>query len=281
MCFTSGRPRTSRSSRPSAGRSTGSATRVFVVGSDYIFPRLAAEVVRDQVAAIGGELVGEMYVPLGSTAVGPMVAAIVEAKPGVVLNLINGDSNVAFFRALRAAGVTPASVPVISFSIAEPELRAMPRADIAGDYAAWNYFQSVDTPANVDFVRRYQARFGADRVTSDPIEAAYVGVHLWAQAVADAGTADPPAVRRAFRRQTMAAPEGPVAIDPDTQHAWKTVRIGRIRPDGQFDIVWDSGRPVRPVPYPFTRSRSDWHAAIDGLYRGWGRKWAADPGGTP
>ena len=255
--------------------------RVFVVGSDYIFPRLAGEVVRDQVAAIGGELVGEVYIPLGSTAVGPMVAAIAQAKPSVVLNLINGDANVAFFRALRAAGVKPETTPVISFSIAEPELQAMPRADIAGDYAAWNYFQSVDTPANVAFVARYQARFGADRVTSDPIEAAYIGVHLWAQAVADAGTTDPVAVRRAFRRQTIAAPEGPVAIDPDTQHAWKTVRIGRVRADGQFEIVWESGRPVRPGPYPFTRSRPDWHAAIDRYYQGWGRQWAADPRESP
>jgi urea transport system substrate-binding protein len=248
--------------------------RFFLVGSDYVFPRVAGEIVKDQVAALGAELVGEHYLPLGSTEVAGVVEQIVKAKPHAVLNLINGDTNLAFFQALRQAGVTPRQVPVVSFSIAEPELQAMPRAELAGDYTVWNYFQSVDTPANRDFVRRFRARYGADRVTSDPVEAAYVGARLWAQAVAAAGSADPAAARQALKHQTLAAPEGVVSIDADTQHAWKTVRVGRIRADGQFDVVWDSAHPIRPVPFPISRPRSAWEALLARLHDGWGGRWA-------
>jgi urea transport system substrate-binding protein len=254
--------------------------RFFLVGSDYVFPRVASAIIRDQVAALGGQIVGERYLPLGAGDAGPVAAEVARARPSAVLNLINGDTNITFFRALRAAGITPRDVPVLSFSIAEPELQTLPLADLAGDYAAWNYFQSIDTPANRRFVERFQARYGNDRVTSDPIEAAYVAVHLWAQAVQAAHSTSPAAIRLALCRQSLAAPGGVIAIDADTQHAWKTVRIGRIQPNGQFAIVWDSSRPVRPVPFPLSRPRSDWLGLLDRLHRDWGGQWV-NPRSTP
>jgi urea transport system substrate-binding protein len=249
-------------------------TRFYLVGSDYVFPRTANEIIKDQVEAIGGEVVGEDYLPLGSTEVAAIVERIRTAKPAVILNTINGDSNVAFFRALRAGGIRAADVPTISFSLGEAEIRRMAVSDLVGDYAAWCYFQSIDTPENRAFVEHFRARYGAGRVTDDPMEAAYAGVHLWAQAVAAAGTAEPQAVRDRLGVQSYPAPEGVVAIDADTQHLWKAVRIGRVRPDGQFDIVWDSGRPVKPEPYPGRRSRTEWQAFLDGLYEGWNGNWA-------
>jgi urea transport system substrate-binding protein len=247
--------------------------RFFLVGSDYVFPRTAHAIIRDQVTAMGGSVVGEAYLPLGSQDVAPVVAAIVAARPQVILNTINGDTNVAFFRALRAAGITPATVPTMSFSFAEPELRRLPAAEMAGDYATLNYFQSVDREQNRRFVERYRRRYGADRVTSDPIEAAYFGVHLWAQAVEDAGVAEVEAIRKAIKRQSYDAPGGVVYVEPENQHTWKIVRIGKIRADGQFDVVWTSEKPVRPVPYPIYRSREAWTAFLDDLYRGWGGAW--------
>jgi urea transport system substrate-binding protein len=247
--------------------------RFFLVGSDYVFPRTANAIIRDQVTALGGAVVGEAYLPLGSHDVGPVVAAIRAAGPQVILNTINGDTNVAFFRALRAAGITPASVPTMSFSFAEPELRRLPAREMAGDYATLNYFQSVDREQNRRFVERYRRRYGADRVTSDPIEAGYFGVHLWAQAVADAGVAEVGAIRKAIKRQSYDAPGGVVYVEPENQHTWKIVRIGKIRADGQFDVVWSSEKPIRPVPYPIYRSREEWTAFLDGLYRGWGGAW--------
>ncbi|MGA2409554.1 MAG: transporter substrate-binding protein [Candidatus Binataceae bacterium] len=229
--------------------------RLFLVGSDYIFPRVATEIVRDQVKRMGGTIAGECYIPSGGVEMAPLVAAITASKPDLIVNTINGDSNISFFRSLRSSGLTPDLVPVISFSIGENELRSL---DIAGNYAAWNYFQSIDRAENRLFVEAFRARYGPQRVTSDPMEAAYIGVHLWAQAVEAAGSDDLPCVREALRHQTFNAPEGSVHIDPDNQHTWKTIRVGKIVDEGQFDIIYSSENPIRPEPFPDSRSVDEW-----------------------
>lgn len=255
------------------------ARSFYLVGSDYVFPRTAAAIVHAQIAALGGNIVGEDYLPLGNPRLATerldeVVHKIADAHPDVILNTINGDGNIAFFAALRQAGITPAQIPTVSFSIAEDELRSMDRDAMAGDYAAWNYFQSISRPENQLFVKQFQQKYGSDRVTDDPIEAGYFGVFLWAQAVEDAGSTAPTDVRRTLPNQSFPAPQGIVSIDPENQHTWKTVRIGRIRPDGQFTIVWTSDHPVRPVPYPIYRSREQWDGFLEELYLGWDRQWS-------
>jgi len=247
--------------------------RFFLVGSDYVFPRAANAIIRDHVTAWRGRIVGEEYVPLGSSDLEPIARAIAAAQPDAILNTLNGDSNIAFFTALRAAGITPARVPTMSFSLAEQEIRSLPADTIAGDYAAWNYFQSLDTGENQQFVRSFKARYGADRVTSDPIEAAYVGVHLWAAAASAAGSPEPAAVRAAVADRSIRGPGGMIYIDPENRHAWKTVRIGRIRPDGQFQVVWSSEYPIRPVPYPPQRTVQAWEELLKQLQTSWGGRW--------
>jgi urea transport system substrate-binding protein len=252
-------------------RTTG--RRFFLVGSDYVFPRAANVIIRDGVTTWHGTIAGEAYVRLGSRDVEPVVRAIVAAKPDAILNTLNGDTNIAFFTALRAAGVTPARIPTMSFSIAENELQILPKAMMAGDYAAWNYFQSIDSEANQTFVQAFKARYGQNRVTSDPIEAAYAGVYLWAAAVAAAGTPDVDAVRTAVGDRSQRGPGGMIYVDPENHHTWKTVRIGRIRPDGQFDIVWSSEYPIRPVPYPPQRTVQAWDELLQQLFTSWGGHW--------
>ena len=149
-----------------------------------------------------------------------------------------------------------------------------------GDYAAWNYFQSLDRPENLAFVRSFKARYGADRTTSDVMAAAYNGVMLWAQAVREADTADVRQVRNAMRHQSLSAPEGVIAVDPETQHTWRPVFIGRIRPDGQFDVVWSSRTAVRPVPFPISRSRSEWERVVAELHQSWGGRWVNPTAGS-
>lgn len=250
----------------------------FLVGSDYVFPRTANAIIKDQLSAIRGEVVGERYIPLGSSDVEAVVQQIVQNRPAVILNTINGDTNIAFFRELRAVGITPTEIPTMSFSIAEQELRSLGTGNMIGDYACWNYFQTVDTVENMAFVKAFKKRYGTDRVTTDPMEAAYLGVRLWAQAVREAGTDEVVAVRKSMANQTLKAPEGMVYVNAENNHTWKTVRIGKIRGDGQFEIVWSSEKPVRPVPYPIYRSASEWHDFLDDLYRGWGNRWSK-PGG--
>ncbi len=251
--------------------------RVMLVGSDYIFPHIANAIIREQVQALGGEIVGEQYVLLGSTEVQPLVNQIAETRPDVILNTINGDTNRAFFTELRARGITADQVPTVSFSLAEPEVQQLGISLVAGDYAAWNYFQSLPTPENQAFVARYRARYGAQSVISDPMEAAYIGVYLWAQAVDEAQSPTPGDIRTALLRQSLLAPEGIVSIDAATQHLWKPVRIGQIATDGQFQIVWDSQNAVRPEPYPFGRPPASWHSVIADYQSRWRGQWA-NPG---
>lgn len=245
----------------------------FLVGSDYVFPRTASAIIKDQVAALGGEIVGEEYILLGSQDVTAVVDHIVRARPAVLVNTINGDTNIAFFQQLRGAGITPQRMPTMSFSIGESELTSLDAASMTGDYAAWNYFQSIESPENAAFIQNFQQKYGGERVISDPMEAAYFGVLLWAQAVREAGSAEAADIRAAVGDQSRLAPGGLVYIDRATRHTWKFVRIGKIRPDGQFDIVWNSGVPVRPVPFPLYRHRSEWDEFLEGLYKEWGGQW--------
>jgi urea transport system substrate-binding protein len=223
--------------------------KIFLLGSDYIFPRTANRIVKAQLAALGGELAGEVYLPLGSKEVGEAIADILAVKPDAILNTLNGDSNVAFFLHLREAGLKPEDLPVMSVSVAEEEVRTIGPSNIAGHLVVWNYFQTVDTPENRKFVKAYKARYGENRVTDDPIEAAYLGVYLWKQAVEKAGSTDVVKVRAAAKNIEFAAPSGKVKIDAQTQHTWKTVRIGKVRLDGQIEEIWNSGAPVRPDPF--------------------------------
>ncbi|MFP4318545.1 MAG: urea ABC transporter substrate-binding protein [Phormidium sp.] len=223
----------------------------FLVGSDYVFPRTANTIIKEQLAAEGGTVVGEDYMPLGSTEVTPIITKIQQALPdgGVIFNTLNGDSNVAFFTQMQGAGMDPERYPVMSVSVAEEEVRQIGVDLLVGHYAAWNYFQTVETPENETWVEAFKAEYGEDRVTNDPMEAAYIMVYLWKQAVEQSGDAyDLEAVRAAAIGQSFAAPEGPVTMNAN-HHLSKTVRIGQVRDDGLFDIVWSTDAPVDPQPW--------------------------------
>lgn len=249
------------------------ARRFLLVGSNYIWPRCVNAIARDQILGLGGDVVEEAYLAFGSTDVDEIVRLIAEKKPDVVLSSVVGDSAIAFARGMRAAGLDPSKVPTVTFAVGENELQAMQPGDMAGDYAAWSYFQSIGGARNRAFVDAFRASYGADRSVGDVNESAWMGVHMWAQAVREAGTTDVRQVRSAMRRQSMDAPEGVVAIDPESQHAWRTACIGRIRTDRQVDVVWTTGIPIRPVPFPATRTRAAWESFVDELRRGWGGRW--------
>jgi len=223
----------------------------FLVASDYVFPRTANTIIKEQLKAKGGTDVGEDYLPLGNTEVSPIITKIRQALPngGVIFNTLNGDSNVAFFKQMKGAGMEPDKYPVMSVSVAEEEVRQIGPEFLIGHYAAWNYFQTVDTPENKRWVADFKAKYGQERVTNDPMEAAYIMVYLWKQAVEQAGTVDDlEAVRQAAYGQTFNAPEGQVKMNTN-HHISKTVRIGQVREDGLFDIVFATDGPVTPIPW--------------------------------
>lgn len=235
--------------------------RAYLLGSDYIFPRTAHRIIRDLAAAGNYRILAEHLLPLGAEPDAALIADIGRQHPDVIFNTLNGDSNFHFFRALRDAGL--GKIPVLSFSVSEIELSAMGREIFhPAHYAAWNYFQSLPNEENKRFVATFKSRFGADRVTSDPIEAAYVGVLLWARAVREAGTDEPASVNHAIGRQSTPGPSGVMAVDAATRHLWKTFRIGHAQENGQFTQIIASTENVRPTPYPGYRGFVEWQRII-------------------
>lgn len=249
--------------------------KFFLVGSDYVFPRAANAILRDKIVVAGGEVVGEAYLLLGSSDVDAVVNQIVKSRPDVVLNTINGDTNVAFFRECRGRGLTPQSTPIISFSLDEAALRGLNPRHVVGHYAAWNYFQAIPGEVNDGFVNRFRQKYGEHRVVTDPMHSAWLSVQFWAQAVEEVGKTDVAAVRRAIRGQSIAAPEGAdVRVDDVNQHTWKYFRLGRITANSQFEIVDAHDTPTSPNPFPTTRPRKDWEKFLTDLFKGWGNRWS-------
>ncbi|MFY2789676.1 urea ABC transporter substrate-binding protein, partial [Rhodococcus sp. MALMAid1271] len=197
---------------------------LYLVGSDYVFPQTANREIKAYAAANGIEILGEDYTPLGSTDFSTIVNKVRTANADAVFNTLNGDSNVAFFREYTNAGLKAADMPVMSVSIAEEEVAGIGAQNIAGQLTSWNYYQTVDSPENTKFVADYKAKYGADKPTSDPMEAAYTSVYLWKNTVEKADSFAVADIQDAAGGVSFAAPEGEVVINGDNHHISKTAR---------------------------------------------------------
>ena len=237
--------------------------KIYLLGSDYVFPRTANKIIKAQLAAMGGALAGEEYVPLGGTEFSTIISKIQAAQPDAIFNTLNGDSNVAFFKQFKDAGFTADKLPVLSVSVAEEEVRGIGAQYLAGHLVSWNYYQTTKTPENDKFVAAYKAKYGQDRVTDDPIEAGYFGVYLWKLLAEKAGSTDVDKIKAAAKTDSIqfAAPEGLVKVDGATQHTWKTVRIGKIREDGLIEEVSSTDKPLKPDPF---LKQFDWAKGLSG-----------------
>ena len=223
--------------------------RFFLLGSDTLYSRGALRALRSRASARGGTIVGEVSGAPERIDFPALGRRLRDLRPDVVLNTLDGEGNQLLFAALAAEGLGARQLPVLSFTLGENALRDCHPLPV-GHLSAWNYFQSLDTPENRAFVTAFRARFGPERVVDDPIETSYFQVRAWALAVRRAGSLEPEAVRRALRGLVLEAPEGLVRIDPRNQHTWRVARLGRVRADGQFDLVWASDLPLRPEPGP-------------------------------
>jgi urea transport system substrate-binding protein len=222
--------------------------RVFLLGSDYVFPRTANLILKKHIVHDGGTVAGEEYVPLGGTDFSSIITKIKIAHPEIIFSTLNGDSNVSFFKQLQAAGITQAQLPVMSFSIAEQEAKAMGPSLVNGSYAAWNYFQTLKNPANEKFIAAYDAKYGSNSVIDDPMVHGYIDVLIWAAAVKKAGTFDPAAVKKAAVQLSLDSAMGTVKF-ADNQSLYQTAYVGQLQPNGQFAILWQSKGALRPEPY--------------------------------
>ncbi|MDX2356079.1 urea ABC transporter substrate-binding protein [Dietzia sp. PP-33] len=234
---------------------------LYLVGSDYVFPHTANRIVKEYAEANDIEIRGEDYTPLGSTDFSTIINKIRTADADAVFNVVVGDSLVAFFREFANAGLTSDDMPVISMCVGEEEVRAIGTQNVEGHLASWNYYQTIDSPENSEFVTEFTSRFGENRVTSDPMESAYTGVYLWKAMVEKAGSFDVGAIQDAADGVTISAPGGEVTVDGENHHITKTARVGEIRDDGLIYTVWESDGAIEPDPYLETY---DWAAGLAG-----------------
>jgi urea transport system substrate-binding protein len=235
--------------------------KFYLLGTDYVFPRTANKVLKAflKFKGVPEENIMEEYTPFHHQDYQTIVANIKKFAAGgnaCVMSTINGDSNVPFYKEFANQGLTAEDCPIMAFSVAEDELRAMDVPPLVGHLAAWNYFQSIDSPENAKFVADFKAYCaknnlpgGADRVTDDPIEAAYFGVYVWKAAAEKAGSFDVDAVRTAVYGLEFPAPGGAKKMHASNQHTYKPVLIGEILADGQFKIVYKTDGLVEPDSY--------------------------------
>jgi urea transport system substrate-binding protein len=247
-----------------------------LLGTDYVYPRTTNKILESYLAGKG---IAEAdifvnYTPFGhsdwSKIVADVVALAADGKKVGVISTINGDANIGFYKELAAAGISADDIPVVAFSVGEEELSGLDTSNLVGHLAAWNYFQSADTEANVEFIDTWKAKMGAERVTNDPMEAHYIGFNMWVNAVTAAGTTEVDAVRDAMYGQEFPNLTGGIATMLPNHHLAKPVLIGEIQEDGQFDIIsqteevagdaWTDFLPASAV------LKSDWKDLGCGMY---------------
>jgi urea transport system substrate-binding protein len=248
-------------------------TKLYCIGSNYIWPWENNRIMRQIATDCGGRVVRERYLPVGSTDVGEVVQEIAELRPDFIFNTLIGSSSYAFYRAYYALSqadpaFSPARRPIVSCSLSEPELRAIGDEASIGHIASSVYFQSIDRPENRAFIADFRTAFGADRVTSADAESAWIVARLLALSLQDAQSTAIPDVKQALYKCRLAAPQGPVWIDPDNNHAWLTPRIGRSVAGGAFEILSEAATPQRPDPYLASFSTEHLRACIRNPGRG-------------
>jgi urea transport system substrate-binding protein len=236
----------------------GGAKKWVLLGTDYVYPRTTNKILRYFLKGknVSEENIMEKYTPFGHADYQTIVADIKKfaaGTPTAVVSTINGDSNVPFYKELANQGLKASDIPVVAFSVGEEELRGIDTKPLVGHLAAWNYFMSIDTPENKQFIADWKAYVkaknlpdGDKRVTNDPMEATYIGIKMWAQAVEQAGTTDVNAVRQAIGYQVVRSPAGfNIPMDAKNHHLHKPVFIAEVKGDGQFQVVWKTEGPIR------------------------------------
>jgi len=254
----------------------GGAKRFVLLGTDYVYPRTTNKILRYFLHSknVSDDDIKEEYTPFGHSDYQTIVAEIkkfAQGKRTTVISTINGDSNVPFYKELANQGLKAQDIPVVAFSVGEEELRGIDTKPLLGHLAAWNYFMSIDTPQNKafialwkEYVKAHDLPGGDKRVTNDPMEATYIGMHMWAQAVQQAGTTNVDAVRQALGYQSFMSPSGfAITLDAKNHHLHKPVFIGEVQANGQFQVVWKTEGPIRAEAWsPFipesAKKVADW-----------------------
>ena len=228
------------------------AKTFFLIGSDYIWPRTSMKIARKHIENFQkGKVVGEEYYPLGSTNFGSLMNKIKLQKPDCIFAAVVGGSNVAFYKALKAAGITGDKQLLVTLSVTEDEMTGVGGENFKGFYSSMKYFQTLENENNKKFVAAFKAKYGKDAVIGDVTQAGYLGPWLWKAAVEKAGSFDVDKVVAASELgiELKTAPEGYVRLDKN-HHLWSKSRIAVGMPDATFKVVSESPELIKPDPFP-------------------------------
>jgi urea transport system substrate-binding protein len=266
-------------------RDTRRKRRFFLIGSDAIYAHAVAAILGDAAERLSVELVGDAYINHDQfqESLAMAIEQLEAVVPDAILNLCQGQLNVALITRLREHQITPERIPLLSACFSEHDLVTILRATV-GDYVCGHYFEGLKTPENVRFLKRVREspRLSGTPIVSDSMVAAYMGVHLWASAAARAGTVDDlAAIRRAMVGVTLPGPGGPVRVDPATQCDAKFARVARIGQDRRLALEWSSKDPIAPIAYPDSRTPAEWDDFVRETHTRWGGRWRNGAGAPP
>lgn len=227
--------------------------KVFLVGSDYIYPTTCNKIAKPAIVEAGGEVVGEEYVPLGQTDFTAIINKIKAANPDCIYSTVVGGSNVALYKQLKAAGLSGKDITIMSTLLVEDQVEGVGKENAVDTYSCMGYYQSIDTPQNHKFVKAFKDMYGQDRSVGYVMECGYNSVYMWKMAVEKAQSFVPDDVIAASSGLEFPdAPGGYIRFDEKNHHIWMKVRVGRCRDDGQFDIVYETPDLVKPDPFAAT-----------------------------
>ena len=220
-------------------------SRIFLVGSDYLYPRATNRLARQYLKEHKGTVVGERYRPRGASDFASIIREIKNSHCDAVLNTINGDSQRSFFQEYKASSLT---APIMSLSLGESQAALLGQVT-DNHLSCWGYFMALQSPQNARFCAAFKMRYGQNRVVDDPCETAYTQVMAFAQALMQCGHAEPAELREATRALILDTPGGLVRYDPRNLYCWRAIRVARFQ-NGKAQIVWSSELPIRPEPFP-------------------------------
>lgn len=247
--------------------------KFYLIGNNSIFQKMTSVIVHDLLKARReGQVVGEAQVPYGEENFKDIIEDIHSKKPTVILSTLSGRTSGFFSKELRKAGLSPEKLPTMSLTITETELNRIEGHGMIGDYGSQNYFQSLETEANKNFVERFKKRAGEQPI-SNYMENVFVAFRFFKHAVLRSNSTETDAMREQLFERALSTAEGVVSIDRSTQYSWKPVLIGKIFPNHQFGIVWNSVSTIQPVPFPPLFSQEEWEKLVGELYATWGNNW--------
>jgi len=249
--------------------------RVFLIGSDYIYPHISNKFIKNIASYTDIEIVGEEYANLYDNNIEASVAKIKELQPSFIINTLNGDSNIAFFKALQDQNISLLKTALFSFSLEEAHVESIRKIlgtnAVEGMYATWGYFNAIESKQN----RELKTIFKDITTLNDPAYSAYMGVQLWAKTVQQQQRYDTATIKKYIKKQSIEGVGGAFYISPKNNHTWRNVSIAKVDSEGHFQIVWYSQTPKKPKPFPEYIDQKEIDQYTKELYKKWGENYEA------